>query len=117
MAKGLKGKSIGAWIFLIGVLLAVVIGLFPSFSSNSITLAILVIIGLVIGFMNISAGEASKFLLAGAALIIVSSMGQGAIPSGNIGGIITSVLNSLLMLFVPATIIVALRTMFAMAKN
>ena len=55
MAKGLKGKSLGAWIFLIGVVLTIILGLFSANINTSIqgiVLAILIIIGLIIGFVN-----------------------------------------------------------------
>ena len=120
MAKGLKGKSLGAWIFLIGVVLAIILGLFSANLSSSIqgiVLAILIIIGLVIGFMNVSGGETQKFLVSSVILVIVSAMGGNAIPSGMIGGYITAILNSLLILFVPATIIVALKSIFAIARS
>lgn len=120
MAKGLKGKSLGAWIFLIGVVLAIILGLFSanlSAGMQGIVVAILIIVGLVIGFMNITGGETQKFLLSGVILVIVSAMGEGAIPSGVIGGYLTAILNALLVLFVPATIVVALKSIFVVAKD
>ncbi len=120
MAKGLKGKSLGAWIFLIGVIIAIVLGLFSaklSAGTQGIVLAILIIVGLVIGFMNVSGGETQRFLLASVILVIVSAMGEGAIPSGMIGGYVVAILNALLVLFVPATIVVALKSLFVIAKN
>lgn len=120
MAKGLKGKSLGAWIFLIAVILAIVLGLFSaklSAGMQGIVLAILILAGLIVGFMNISNGETQKFLLASVILVIVSAMGEGAIPSGMIGGFVTAILNALLVLFVPATIVVALKSIWAVAKN
>ena len=120
MAKGLKGKSIGAWAFLIGIVLAIIMGLFSakfSEGTQGIAILILFIVGIVIGLLNINRGESMNFLLAGVSLIIVSSLGQAAIPTTGIGGILMAVLNSLMILLVPTTIIVALKVVFGIARN
>ena len=112
MPKKVKGNLIGAWAFLIGVILAVIIGLF-SLESN-LALGILVVLGVIVGVLNVGDEDVKSFLLAGAVLVIVSYMGAsvlGAIP------ILGSILNSLLVLFVPATIIVALKAVFSIAKS
>jgi len=112
-----KKNSIGAWAFLIGVLLAVIIGLFSSFlnaNTQNIILRVLVVIGIAIGLLNVTNKETSKFLLASLALVIVSFMGQSVLA------IITqigAILNALLVLFVPATIIVALKSVFEISKD
>jgi len=117
--KRLKSKAqfIGTWAFLIGVILAVVIGLFSlqfGATTNKVILGALVILGIIVGLLNIGIKDSSNFLLAAIGLVIVSYIGQGIlIIIPQIGGI----LNALLVLFVPATIIVALRTIFEIAKD
>ncbi|MFA5173727.1 MAG: hypothetical protein WC438_00935 [Candidatus Pacearchaeota archaeon] len=117
MAKRGGKNLIGAWAFLIGVILAIVIGLFSSYlgaSAYSIILKILLVIGILVGLLNITSSESSKFLLAAFALVIVSFMGQSVmaiIPQ------IGAILNALLVVFVPATIIVALKSLFELSKN
>jgi len=72
------------------------------------------VLGIVIGLLNITVKESSKFLLASLVLVIVTYMGQGVliiIPQ------IGSILSVLLVLFVPATIIVALKTVFELARD
>ncbi len=122
-----RENSVGAWAFLAGVILAVVIGLsttllpLPSLSQYSAQIyAILVILGLVVGFFNIRAGESNTFLWAGAILVIVSRFGMDSV-TGSLGGLgigeaVSSTFAALLALFVPATIIVALKTVFSIAK-
>ncbi|MBU0761371.1 MAG: hypothetical protein KJ600_06285 [Nanoarchaeota archaeon] len=113
---------IGAWAFLIGVVLAVLVGVFGRNQSNSLFLGILALLGLVIGYF-VAEKEVKTFLLASVSLVIVSFAGiQGmvldaAIRGVPIGKIVSSVLGTLLVLFVPATIIVALKTVFALGKK
>jgi hypothetical protein len=122
-----RENSVGAWAFLIGVILAVVIGAsassfldIPSITQYSDTIfGILVILGLVVGFM-MTGKDSEKFMIAGAVIVIVSNQGGEAISGSLIGlGIIdaiNSVFAALVALFVPATIIVALKSVFNMAK-
>ena len=109
-----KSKNIiGSWAFLIGLILAVLVGLFSDLSAQG-TLYTLVILGLIVGLLNVADEEAGPFLLSGAVLIIASSMGSnvlGTIP------VLKSVLNALLALFVPAIVIVAIRNVFAHARH
>ena len=92
---------------------------------NAFILAVLIILGLVVGFgfARVSAKDVNSFLLASVSLVIVSFAGiQGLVLSAairgiDIGSIISSVLGTLLVLFVPATIIVALKTVFSLAKS
>lgn len=111
MAK--KGKSmIGKWAFLIGVILALIIGLLGAL--NATWLWILVIIGLIIGLLNVADKETVPFLWSGLALIIASTFGQSVL-SGVL--ILNNVLNALLAIFVPATVIVAIKNVFMLAKH
>lgn len=122
-----KENSIGAWAFLIGVILAIVIGLstslipIPALTKFSAQIyAILVLLGLVVGFMNVAGKESQTFLIAGAVLVVVSGFGMDAVRGSligiGVGDLVTSMFAALLALFVPATIIVALKTVFSIAK-
>ncbi len=127
---GLKSKEheIGAWSFLMGVILAVVIGIgttlipIPALTkfSNQIYF-ILIILGIIIGFWNVPIGKESQtFLIAGTVLVIVSKFGmesvRGSLIGMGLGDMVASVFGALLVLFVPATIIVALKTVFSCSK-
>ncbi|MEK6897836.1 MAG: hypothetical protein AABX28_00595 [Nanoarchaeota archaeon] len=127
MLKSRENK-IGAWAFLIGVILAVVIGLsttlFISISALTIyskqIYAVLVLLGIVVGYMNATGRDSQTFLIAGAVLVIVSRFGMdsvsGTLIGIGIGDAVSSIFGALLALFAPATIIVALKTVFSIAK-
>lgn len=111
-----KKNLLGAWAFLIGVILAVIFGFF----EYGLWLGwLLVIIGIVIGLLNIADVEVQPFLLAGTILVIVSYFGGSVFAPLKIGEIafLQNILTNMLMLFVPATIIVALKSVFSMAKG
>lgn len=124
-----RENSLGAWAFLIGVILAVIIGISAAsfLPLDSITkyssqiYAILVLLGIVVGFsINVSGKDAQTFLITGAVLVVVSKFGKdsamGSLIGIGVGDLVASVFAALLALFVPATIIVALKSLFSMAK-
>ncbi len=77
-------------------------------------------IGLIVGFVNTEGKSSQIFLFAGLSIVIVGALGVGALEYISLNNYIVSslrnVLSSLLVLFIPATIIVALKTVFSMAK-
>ncbi|MBX4196847.1 hypothetical protein KW805_04630 [Candidatus Pacearchaeota archaeon] len=120
-----RENLIGAWAFLVGVLLSVGVGLFSVFAGktvNQVILGILAILGIVAGYF-VSEREAKTFLIASVSLVIVSYAGisglvlSAAIAGIDIGKIISSTLGALLMLFVPAAVIVALKTVFSISTS
>ncbi len=113
MGNSKYGNTIGGWAFLIGVLLAIIIGAGWIKASNGWTIGFLVI-GLIIGLLNIADEETTPFLMSGVILIIASSLGNDSL--GSIGWV-SGILNSLLAIFVPATIVVAIRNVFSLARR
>ena len=124
-----RENLIGAWAFLIGVILAVVGGILATFIGegkevlNQGLLGLLSVLGLIVGYF-VAEKDVRTFLFASVSLVIVSFAGiQGGVLSAailgivNVNKLITNILGALMFLFVPATIIVALKTVFALAKS
>lgn len=123
-----KENSLGAKAFLAGVILAVIIGLSTSFiplfaltQYSSFIYLILVILGVVVGASIHTTGRDSQaFLIAGAVIVLVSKFGMESVISSLIGigagDIVSSTFAALLALFVPATIIVAIKTVFGLSR-
>lgn len=102
--------QIGKYAFIAGVVLAVVAAFIP---GTWVWLA-LAVLGLVVGFMNITASETRGFLLAAIGLLMSTTALQG-IPE--IGEWITIVLNNLAAFISPALLVVALKSLFETAKD
>jgi hypothetical protein len=123
-----KENSAGAWAFFIGVVLAVIIGLstllmpFPILRKySSFIYLILVVLGIVVGAsINVTGKDSQTFLITGTIIVIVSKFGMdsaiGSLIGIGIGDTVSSIFASLLSLFVPATIVVALKNVFGLAK-
>ncbi|HLC53198.1 MAG TPA: hypothetical protein VJK03_01525 [Candidatus Nanoarchaeia archaeon] len=112
----------GAWAFLVGVVLAVLVGALAGNRINPLILGILAVLGLIVGYF-VSEKDVQTFLLASVSLVIVSYSGisglvlNAALVGIDIGRLISGILGALIALFVPATIIVALKTVFSLAKS
>lgn len=112
MAKTKGVDIVGKWAFLIGVILAVVLGLFDPVLGN--WAIVLVVIGLIVGLLNVADKEVTPFLMSGAVLIIASALGGSIMSDVPYVG---AILDALLVVFVPATVIVAIKNVFSLARN
>jgi hypothetical protein len=123
-----RENSIGAWTFLIAVIFAVVIGLsatlipIPSIAKySSFIYLILVVLGIIVGAtVNPSGRDSQAFLTTGIIIVIASKFGMDSVNSSligiGVGDVVSSAFAALLALFIPATIIVALKTVFGITK-
>lgn len=121
-----KENLFGARLFLVGIVLSIAAGILSFGELNTLILSILVVIGLVVGFgfIGISDREVNTFLIASVSLVIVSwagIQGVGNLTNGEIIGrvwsYISSILGALLVMLVPATIVVSVKSLFSVARK
>ena len=110
--RGKRVRKIGRWAFLAGVVLALVFAFIGQMTPEVVS--VLLVIGIAVGFLNVKEKEVHSFLMSGVVLIIVSALGQSAFLTF---GLLERMLNALLVIFVPATIIVAIRNVFNIATS
>lgn len=125
----MKATKAGEWAFLISIIIAIIAALAAVAAITSEWVALLlVILGIIVGLLNITEKETTAFLVAAVALIIA---GLGANTAGTTGvfsalgvGYLESLatfLNSLfghIAVFVaPAAVIVAVKAVVAIAKK
>jgi hypothetical protein len=121
-----RENLLGAWAFLIGLIFDILVGLLAGlgigFNINPFILGVLSLLGVLVGFF-VAEKDIQTFLMASVSLVLVSFAGiQGLLFSAalsgiSIGNVISSILQTLLTLFVPATIVVALKSVFSIASN
>jgi len=105
-------SKIGHWVFIVGVLLAIIAGLVPALQTATVTW-LLVIVGLVVGLLNITTKEQEKFLIAVVALVLVGS----GLNIAALGGIVQNILANILAISAPAALIVALKSIYTLAVD
>lgn len=113
-----KKNSFGSWAFLVGFVLAFIVGIFGLTLEGSperyVFAYILILVGMIVGLFNIDGKEVRQFLITSTVLVIITYMGQSVvefIPW------MTGLLSSLLTLFVPATIVVAVKELYELARQ
>lgn len=110
MSKG----TLGRWAFVIGLIISVLLG-FVTFTYASL---VLVILGLIVGFMNVSEKDASNYLVAVIALILVGVAGLQALSVlGSLYTWIQTVLTSFITFAAASAVIVALKVMFEIGRD
>lgn len=115
-----SGRSalVGSWSFLIGLVLAVLLGLGLGGAYASTLVWVIFLLGIVVGLLNITHDEANAFLVSGTVLVLVSYLGAAAVESVTIANYsMAALLKGVLTLFVPATIVVALKSVFQLARR
>lgn len=106
----MANSKLGHWLFIGGVILAVIIGLIPQLQTAFIAW-LLVILGLLVGLLNVTAKEQEKFLVAVVALVIVSSGAN--IPA--LGGFVQNILANILAFSAAAAFVVAIKAIYSLA--
>ena len=115
-------KQIGNYSFIIGVIIAVVLGLAaPKLGTATPWLwSLLVVLGLVVGFLNVPGKETKEFLWVTVALVVVAFAGSAQIDKWSnvqlIGQYLSGMFNSILAFVIPASVVVALKEVWDLAK-
>lgn len=113
--------KVGSWSFIIGVILALAGGLISGLlgpNGGSVVAAILVLLGLIVGFLNVTGKEAMPFLLAAVSLVIVATQGSillSILPI--VGDYFKSVFSAMTAFIIAATVVVALKAIYGLAKD
>lgn len=111
-------SSIGHWAFIAGVLIAVlaaVAGLLGIMLDAGTVAMLLLILGVIVGFLNITEKEMTGFLVAAVALILSGAANLGALPV--VGPLIGPIVSNIAAFVAPAAVIVALKAVIDLGKK
>ena len=122
--KGETGDMIGGWAFIIGVVIALLVGLVAGFSNMSgSTLVwvsvVMAVLGIIVGFLNVTDREVSRFIIAamgitvGAAAIIA----LGNTIAGTIGNMLSTSFSVFSTFVAAAVFIPALKAVLSITKD
>jgi hypothetical protein len=113
----MDNSSIGSWAFILGVVIAIISGLAAGALAGYMQYVaiLLVILGLVVGFLNIGAKEVTDFLIASIALIAIGAANTSSIPW--IGGYLASMVLYIAAFVAPAALVVSLKAIYNLAAK
>lgn len=112
-------KRVGNYSFIIGVIIAIVLGVFSLGTATPWLASLLVVLGLIVGFLNVAGKETKEFLLVAVVLVIAASMGGASATLGGvryIGQYLSGIFTQVLAFVVPATVIVALKDIWSLGQ-
>jgi hypothetical protein len=112
---GIEIHKIAHYTFFVGILIAIIAGLFRSFVRPEVLVTTLVILGFIVGLFNLTAKETQPFLLAAIALMLAGIVNLGLIPG--IGPYLRSILSNIVVFVVPGAIIVGMKTIWHLASD
>ena len=107
----MKITLVGRWAFFLGLILAIVAGL-GGVVPGLITA--LFILGLIVGFINVTEKESTAFLVAVIALLLI---GVAGLQIGKLTDVIVAILKNLISFIAAAGLIVAVKQVLVIAKE
>ena len=111
-------SKLGVWSFMIGLVLAIVIAVFGAASPPVWAIALLAIVGVVVGLLNIADREVQLFLIAGIGFLLSFQALAMVFSTLTFGWSGAAVFFGLLSVFIaPATAIVGLRALYNVARD
>ena len=120
-------EKIGGYAFILGVVIAVILGLYAASTTPMTTLPpadmlvwlplILVILGLIVGFLNIGDKEVMPFLVAAIALVLVGTAHAELALIPYIGMYLAKIVSYIALFAAPAALIVALLEFWKIAST
>ena len=120
-----KGKielhRLAHYAFFVGLLIAIVTGLFRNILGPSALMSTLVILGFIVGLFNLTAKETMPFLIASIALMLAGIVNlslfnlYGLFPS--LGFYLRAMLSNIVVFVVPGAIIVGMKTIWKLASD
>jgi len=117
----MDSQKLGSWAFLLGVIIAILAGAASAaavgYPGVEYVPLVLVILGLVVGFLNIADKEVQKFLIAGIALIAVGIPGTGLMEIPYLGLYLSRILVLISVFAAPAVLIVSLKAFYTLSKK
>lgn len=113
----------GVWAFLIGAAIAVIMAIGgtagQAWGSNVWLIFVLVVLGLIVGLLNITKEETHGFLVAAVALLVANTANLSAINTliPLVGTFLEAVVANAIILVAPAALVIALKSIYATLKD
>lgn len=108
-------QKAGSWAFIIGLIIAIIAGFWP---IGPVMTSVLIILGLIVGFLNVTGKETNHFLFAALVLVVMTSLGGQMLQSIKyVGPMLQSIFMAMMLFIIPASLIVALKSIYALAEG
>jgi len=115
MAKLVETSTVGKWSFIVGIIIAILTGFFEIAWFP----AVLFVLGVFVGFFNVSKKEVPLYLMATAVLILSASslLNLQSLIGGNATIVLGYILSNFNAFVAASGLVVAIRTVIELGKN
>ncbi|TSC74825.1 MAG: hypothetical protein G01um101430_744 [Parcubacteria group bacterium Gr01-1014_30] len=103
--------TVGHWTFVLGLILSVIAGFGGEIPALT---AVLVVLGLIVGFLNVTEKESTPFLVGVIALMLVGSAGLGVVRYADW---LVPILNNIVAFVAAAGLVVAVKQVLSIARS
>lgn len=104
-------EVIGKWAFLIGLVVAVLVG----FVVVPYSALILLVLGLIVGLLNVAAKETTQFLVAAIALMAGATATITVVPA--VGTVLQTILTAFVSFVAAAALVVAVKAIIELSSK
>ncbi len=111
--------KIGSLAFILGVVIAIVSGLIQlDGQTKAMVTSLLIVLGLIVGFLNVTGKETTPYLIAAVSLVLVSDAGRASMEAIQvIGPYLAGLFGAVMSFVIPAIIVVSLKAIYALASE
>lgn len=106
----------GRMAFYIGVVIAVAAGAVYGTSSSPAIVGGLIVLGIIVGLLNVTGSEVGRFLLATVALLLVGDA-VGSLPFGDLTSLMAGIFDHFVAFVAGAALIVGFKEVWAITKS
>jgi len=117
-------QQLGSYAFLVGAAIAIIVGLLVAGGQQSLlgdaakyVPLVLVILGAIVGFLNVKDKHINEFLISAIALIALSATAGGLAEIPAIGIYLAAIVQNIAIFVAPAALIVALKAIKGLASE
>lgn len=109
--------EIGKWSFIAGILLAILIGALGFMLADYLSSVsmILILLGIVVGLLNVTSKQTYDFLVASIALLLAGAAGFETLPM--VGAYLGPILSYIGSFVAPAAVIVSLKAIYEVGRK
>jgi len=108
------GKKVGHYAFIAGIVVAIIVALIPQLRGDPATW-VLVILGVLVGLLNVTAKEVTEFLVA--ALVLLISFGLTTLTLASLNTTLGVMWGNVITFIAPAAIVVAIKAIYVLAEK
>lgn len=114
-------ESMGAWVFYLGLLVALVLAAMPTILTPGVTILVLGILGIIVGWLNIQDKELQLYMIANIAFLVAANgftSVLAALPVGTWGTtFLTNLVHNIILFVAPGVAVVALKALYEVSKD